>query len=155
MARPRKPSQLKVIQGNPGKRPLNKREPKPAANKPYMPRELSDGGRRVWRRLAGKLHAAGLLADIDADALAMYCELHARWTEAERAIQANGLTVMTPNGYLVQSPYVSIANRALADMRALLREFGMTPASRSAISIERPQEESEFESFLRRRSIGG
>jgi hypothetical protein len=39
-----------------------------------------------------------------------------------------------PTGYPIQSPYVSVASKALEQMPKLLTEFGMTPSSRGRIN---------------------
>ena len=46
---------------------------------------------------------------------------------------------------LVQSPYVSIANRQAEIMMRIASEFGFTPASRSRISTPRPSERTLFD----------
>lgn len=37
------------------------------------------------------------------------------------------------------NPYLSVANQAYGQMRAILVEFGMTPSSRSRVSAAEPQ----------------
>ena len=44
------PTTLKELKGNPGRRPLNEAEPKPAARLPSPPAHLSRSARREWRR---------------------------------------------------------------------------------------------------------
>ncbi len=80
-----KPTALKVLQGNPGKRALPKGEPRPPApSPPPAPRWLGEEARREWRRVARALHGAGLLTEADHDALALYCETFASWRRAAR-----------------------------------------------------------------------
>jgi len=50
-----KPTRLKMLTGNPGKRPLNPNEPRPEATIPDAPAELSAGARAEWDRLAADL----------------------------------------------------------------------------------------------------
>ena len=51
----------------------------------------------------------------------------------------------SPHGFPVQSPYLAVANRAMEQMRSLLSEFGMSPASRTKVSVEPIPEDDEFE----------
>ena len=44
------PTALKVLKGNPGRRPLNEDEPKPEVLLPRPPAHLSPVARREWRR---------------------------------------------------------------------------------------------------------
>ena len=46
-----KPSRIKALTGNPGKRPLNAHEPRPVPALPECPPELSPAGRQEWGRL--------------------------------------------------------------------------------------------------------
>jgi phage terminase small subunit len=52
------------------------------------------------------------------------------------------------------SPFLKVANIAWQQWMHILTEFGMTPSSRSRITIaEPPAEEDDFEKFLRRGGI--
>ena len=81
------PTRLKVLTGNPGKRPLNAAEltPKPAI--PECPTELGPVARREWDRLVGKLASLSLLTNLDRAALAAYSGAYALWAESREAIQ--------------------------------------------------------------------
>jgi P27 family predicted phage terminase small subunit len=146
-----KPTHIKAITGNPGKRPLNRNEPVPETAIPECPPELSDGARREWDRLIGELSKLRLLTHLDRAALATYCSAYALWAEAVEAIQQYGAMLKSPNGYPVQSPYVAIANRQAELMLRISSEFGFTPASRGRISAPRPDEPTLFDETETRR----
>lgn len=131
--RPRKPTYLKVLHGTyrPDRAPKN--EPQPEPSTPSCPKWLHPEAKREWRRIVPHLEKLGLLTQVDRAALAAYCQLYARWWEAERAIRQYGMTQTTETGYVAQRPEVGIANTALKQMRAYLSEFGLSPASRSRI----------------------
>lgn len=139
-----KPTRLKVLTGNPGKRPLNHAEPQPDPQIPECPSELGPVGRREWDRLVGELGKLNLLTNLDRAALAAYCGAYSLWAEATEAIQKYGTMVKSPSGYPIQSPYVSIANRQAEIMMRISSEFGFTPASRSRISLPQPEQPSLF-----------
>jgi P27 family predicted phage terminase small subunit len=137
-----KPTHLKLVTGNPGKRRLNPAEPRPAsAGVPAPPAELSDEAKTEWRRVARGLHRIGLLTGVDRAALAAYCQAWGRWRQAEHALAemamrdplTRALMVRTKDGNLIQNPLVGIANKAMADMVRYAAEFGMTPSARSRI----------------------
>lgn len=142
-----KPTNLKILNGNPGKRALNKNEPKPDAVIPDPPGHLNDIAIEEWHRMSKALFSAGLLSAIDASALAAYCQTYARWAEAEEGIKESGLMIKTTNGNVVQSPLVGIANKALTLMHKFLTEFGMTPSSRSRVSVTAKPKANSFEEF--------
>lgn len=134
-----KPTRLKVLTGNPGKRPLNHHEPRPEPEVPECPVELGPVARQEWERLIIELAKLRILTQLDRAALAAYCGAYALWAEATEAIQKYGTMVKSPSGYPQQSPYVAIANRQAEIMMRIAAEFGFTPASRSRIAA--PQEE--------------
>jgi P27 family predicted phage terminase small subunit len=142
-----KPTRLKVLTGNPGKRPLNDSEPMPNVAIPECPVELGEIARREWNRLVGELAALGLLTNLDRAALAAYCGAYALWADATEAIQKYGAMIKSPTGYPVQSPYVAIANRQAEIMMRIASEFGFTPASRSRISSPSSSEPTLFDLF--------
>jgi P27 family predicted phage terminase small subunit len=140
-----KPTRLKVLTGNPGKRPLNTNEPRPEAAIPDCPVELGAVAHREWDRLVGELSVLRILTNLDRAALAAYCGAYAMWAEATEAIQKYGTMVKSPSGYPGQSPYVSIANRQAEIMMRIASEFGFTPASRSRISTPSANERTLFD----------
>lgn len=142
------PTNLKILYGNPGKRPLPQNEPKPKPVAPKTPKHLNSVAKKEWKRVAAELEPLGLLTIIDMAALAAYCVAYSRWVEAEDMIRKHGMLVKSPNGYPMQSPYLAIANKALDQMKGFLTEFGMTPASRSRLSINDKGQEDEFDRLL-------
>lgn len=128
-----KPTFLKLFEGNPGKRPLNDREPKPPEGMPECPVWLEPEAKNEWRRLARIMSRMGVLTLVDKAAFANYCQAYARWKEAEEYISQNGPTVTTSSGYVQQIPQVNIALSYSKLMTKIASEFGLTPASRSRI----------------------
>lgn len=153
-----KPSHLRVIGGNAGHRPLNKREPKPSRKLPTPPRELNKDAKREWRLVAPELYRNGLLTALDRAALAAYCESYGTWVQAlrikaEMAVRnpaTAGLIMTTKNGNAIQSPLLGIANKAAADMARYAEQFGMTPSARSRINAETPQVEDAADKYFAR-----
>lgn len=145
-----KPTVLKVLEGNPGKRPLNQNEPKPKPIAPKCPSWLDKEAKREWKRVAPELERLGLLTVVDGAALAAYCQAYARWKQAEEIIKREGMTVTTESGYVMPHPAVKIAEKAQQLIKAFCAEFGLTPSSRSRMSLPEQKEEDEFEEFLSR-----
>ena len=128
-----KPTDIKILEGNPGKRKLNENEPKPLTKAPPCPNWLEPEAKKEWRRLAKALEAMGVLTEADMAAFAGYCQSYARWKEAEERITDRGLVIRTPSGYPQQVPYISIAQQYLKLMQQFAEQFGLTPAARSRI----------------------
>lgn len=142
------PTNVKIFRGNPGKRPLNENEPQPAPGAPSCPHHLQDEARKEWHRIVKDLQPLGLLTRIDRAALAGYCDAYGRWAQASEGLAKTGMLVKAPSGYPILNPLLSIINAALAQMKAFLTEFGMTPSSRSRISANNAQETDDQARFF-------
>jgi P27 family predicted phage terminase small subunit len=140
-----KPTRLKLLTGNPGKRPMNHDEPRPETAIPECPPELSPLARKEWDRLVGELSSLRMLTNLDRAALAAYCGAYALWAEAMEAIQKYGAMIKSPQGFPIQSPYLAIANRQAEIMMRIASEFGFTPASRSRIAAPAKASPSLFD----------
>ena len=136
--RPRKPTALKILQGTLRKDRTNPDEPRPEVGLLPCPRYLDDEAKREWKRLAPQLYALGLLTKLDKAALAVYCQAWSHWVEAERHLHEEGHLISTPNGFQQPSHWLGIASKAIAQIRAMAVEFGLTPASRSRLSVAPP-----------------
>lgn len=142
-----KPTKLKKLAGNPGKRPLNQHEARVAPEIPTCPSHLLGEARREWKRITVELYSAGLMTLIDRAAIAGYCQAWARWVRAEKQLTKGGEVVTGVNGTLKLSPWHTVAKNAKEEMRKLLIEFGMSPASRSrveAVEMEQPSLSEEL-----------
>ncbi len=145
---PPKPTRMKVLAGNPGKRPLSGREPQPPKDAPRCPAWLSPEAKREWRRMAPKLERMGVLTSIDVDAFAAYCQVYSRWKAAEEFIAKHGdvYPLRDENGrvrYMQQFPQVAIAKSLLQTLRGYQQEFGLTPAARTRIEVSPPAQPNQ------------
>ena len=138
----RKPSKLKEIQGYPGKRKINRREPKTTPGVPEMPAHLATDLVAVakWKQLVPILSRMGVLTTADGDALAAYCSLFSQWVKCEKAIKKFGVVtaeVDEDSGAvkLKQNAAVRIKADTIRLMRQFENEFGLTPAARSNLSV--------------------
>ena len=144
-----KPTPLRVIEGNRGHRPLPKDEPQPRSDYTPCPIWLKGKARQEWKRITPELRRLGLLTVVDRAALAAYCQAYARWVEAEAIIEEKGLTFETDSGYVQQRPEVPIAQKSMQIMKAFATEFGLTPASRTRISVsQKPGEKDPMEPYV-------
>ena len=132
---------IRIIDGNPGKRPLNGREPQPAAVEPHCPEHLDKDARKEWRRLVPILLRMRVLTEADGYALANLCQAYSTMAKAQRKLNDTGLLLKTPSGYVQQSPLLSVVNTCVETITKLCREFGLTPASRSRLQITEPADE--------------
>ena len=132
MGRPPKPTALKLLQGNPGRRKLNDQEPKPPLGCDPPPFIKNDPDLRAeWKRQAPRLERLGLLTEIDGDALATLCALEVRFR------------LMLEAGDASTTALAVIAK----EKRALWSRFGMTPADRVRVKVDKPKPAGKLERF--------
>ena len=136
------------------------KNPQPELVNPEMPKGMSKSARREWRRIVPLLREVGVLSKIDGLALAAYCDAHGMVEEAEKLIRKGGMTFVSHfedgegnivDGDIKANPAVAIKFQALKVMKSFLIEFGLTPASRSKLKIDKPAADDKMEAFLRKR----
>lgn len=142
MARPPKPTALKLITGNPGKRATNANEPEPDLLVDLTPpAHLPPAVAEVWAEMAPKLRRTKVLTEVDTYLLEMTCERVAQFrlsmakTADGKVLQRNEET-----GSVSLSPWEIIKSMSLKTGLALLKEWGATPAARSRVMID-PQQD--------------
>ncbi len=134
--RRRKPTSLKLIEGNPGKRPLNDAEPKPPPGRPIQPPGLSDDAKKEWEYLVPKLDAMGILTKVDRRNLVILCEQVHVFNEATAWIQDKGIIVAgRDKGQAVRNPAVQIQRDAARLISTYSRMFGLDPADRAGLEV--------------------
>ena len=93
------PTAIRIMEGNPGKRPLTGREPQPAAGvEPRCPDHLDKDARKEWRRLVPILLRMRVLTEADGYALANLCQAYSTMAKAQRKLNETGLLLKTPSG---------------------------------------------------------
>lgn len=147
------PDNVRVLTGNPGKRPINPQRARPKVALPRAPEHLSDEAKREWRRLGPELVAAGLMSPVYHAMFEAFCQTYARWVEAEKKLSETALLVKSPNGYPIHNPWLSIARAEREAMHKIAVEFGLTPAALArvqAIAAQRSlfEDDDPMERFL-------
>lgn len=141
MAKGRKPipTNLKILNGNPGKRPLPQNEPKPQPVAPKRPTWLTGEGRKMWERLVPRLETLGLITNIDGEAFAAACQCWKTFVDCQKILKKEGLTYIYTNTQGAENevarPQVAIGQKALDQFKGFCVEFGLTPSSRTRIEV--------------------
>jgi P27 family predicted phage terminase small subunit len=123
-----KPTALKKLLGNPGKRKIDENEPQPMPGEPEMP-ELSREAQREWKRIVPILMALGILTIADGPALALYCSAWAIHQRAERELSRQRFLSSEKTKKLL-----AISEKFAKLAKSMLVEFGLTPASRPRLA---------------------
>ena len=150
-----KPTALKLLSGNAGKRPLNTAEPTPDPGLPKPPSWLSPRARRVWREIGPILQDMRVMTVADGTALSLLADAMAEYTEARAVVVKQGATYTVEhiardeegNAIVTRSvrarPEVAIASDAWKRVRTMLVEFGLTPSSRSRVKAGSGQQQAD------------
>lgn len=147
-----KPTALKLLEGNAGKRSLNLGDGiNPRIEIPVPPKHLSREARKEWKRITPLLEELGLVSGLDRTALALYCQAAGRLMELEEAFngQVNRLMsdkkieyadavyeashAVTPSGYAQQSVMVQLIKSHREQVNRYLQHFGLSPAARGRV----------------------
>src|SRR5580693_6244304 len=75
------------------------------------PPELGPAAREEWQRIVAELIAKGVLSRFDRGPLAAYCTAFALAMEAAEMVHKHGAMIKSPNGFPMQSPYLSQLNQ--------------------------------------------
>ena len=145
MARIPKPTALKVLNGVERKDRINKNEPKPGDPSLIPPVWLTDEGVKLWNKYALVFKNLNVFKQTDEMSFASWCQEMGRYIELQVIINKknNYLTGDTEDKFITDNtrkgikpiPEMAMARECLKNARALAIEFGMTPSSRSGLSI--------------------
>jgi P27 family predicted phage terminase small subunit len=159
-----KPVEQQILEGDPrkeGKRKLEKQlaaTPKAAAGLPGCPRYLKGRARAAWNFWAAELAAMKLSKRPDGPMLEGACWAYARAVAAELIRDRDGDIFydkhVADDGEVVilkqrKHPAVEIAARSWLLVRAFCSEFGLSPASRTRLTIDtNPEKEDDLAALL-------
>lgn len=133
-----KPTKIKELRGNPGKRRLNKNEPQPRNGSIVCPAHLTGIARQEWNRLAPQLREIGLLTDVDLVNFEGLCVAYQRAREADRSVAKDGLQISSEYGGSRANPNVEISRKCWIEVRKFAQEFGFSPSARSRLEVDVP-----------------
>ena len=142
------PTKIRILNGNPSRRPLPTNEPQFTPGIPDRP-VMSAGARKQWDGLVGEMATSGVLRRVDGGALAMLCEdlamldtlrkglaaqareITNKAREKKQQISGNALTALsrTTEGRRTLSTIRELSAQIIIQRR----EFGLTPSSSTRV----------------------
>ena len=145
-----KPAELKLLEGNRGKRPMAVNLDstfRPEAGMPTVPKGLSPGARKVWKRLGAELLRYNLISVVYSDIFEELCETVADVKDLRHSMRARqnlfrtqgkdpmeAFEVVSPNGLPMQHPRYQILKSERQMMLSLLAKFGLSPAEQANVT---------------------
>lgn len=147
------PKGLKLLKGTFQSCRENKDAPQPGRGTLQAPAHLTPVAAAEYERKAELLDRLGVFTEADDAALAIYAAAYGRWVEAEKKLAKLGNIVKSPKGDAMRNPYAYVLNNAVDQMYHFLTEFGLTPASRQRVKVERKDATSEWQIFSNPTSV--
>jgi P27 family predicted phage terminase small subunit len=148
------PDEIKQIKGTLRGDRSNKNQPsaEPLLDLPVAPDWMNEWAKDEWYTVVTWLHSIGLLSAIDISIIASYCQQMGIYREAEAVMKNGNRVIVTEKGYEMPSPWVAIGNKALMLGLKIATEYGLTPSSRSRITIpKQKKEQSGLRGMLRKK----
>ena len=132
------PTALKLLKGNPGKRPLLPDMFVPDKEAPPCPVHITGHAREHWDYICEELNRYGMLARTDMGQLALLCTTWARYVEAEEMIAMAADQAPASKGWLQKrdgagltvAPWLRVSRDAIDQYTRLAQKFGLSPADR-------------------------
>lgn len=161
------PSILKYVRGNPGKRAMNTSEPTPNEIDDDFPPPsyLSGDGLEKWHQVVPVLLGMRVMTEADVETIGRYCAIWAEWKKNYEMVKKNGdvLTIWETDPadprkqrvkYMQPTPYATQMKSLATLLLRIEQEFGLTPSSRSQVTIHGRSEDDPLASFVQERSRG-
>ena len=142
-----KPTQLRVLEGNPGRLPINNAEPQPTGA-PACPDYMSDDAKTKWRDIMESI-PPGMITIADSPLLEAYCEAWATHKKATELMNVSHDLLgdnLTANDK--PSAYLKIRNDAAKTMASLATRLGLSPADRSGLKLGVPKGQNKWSDLI-------
>ena len=146
---PRKPNELKRLQGNPG----NKKLPELASvvSLPPVsdaPAYLSDVSQQLWNDVRSR---ATWVAETDRSALLLLCEKFDRRSLLLAKLEASDPVLYTDKGYAYANPLMGMISTIENEIFKILASLGLTPSDRSKLGVAEVKKASVLDELIARR----
>ena len=152
--RPHKPTKLKVLEGNRGRRNTGDELEAPTLTPDIEPPEyLDDIGKGKWTYYLEEFSQTGIITMLDYDAFAFLCHIVSTIIQITKFIneenKSRSQEVVKPDpdgrvrGELRESHYSSILRQYYGHFRMYAKEFGLTPVGRVGLKVNTGKEEED------------
>ena len=142
-----KPSELRRLEGNPGKRAINDDAPQPIGT-PTRPEYLTGYAADVWLKIVGSMPQQ-IYSPADEELLAAYCVAAAMHREAVMRLTEMGAVIVGESGAPYQNPWTGILNTQATKMATIGSRLGLDPSARASLKVPKDEKpKSKFEGLV-------
>ncbi len=154
--RPKKPTQLKKLEGTAREDRLLKNEMMPSkiCHVPSAPTWMSKDAKKEWKATCADMIELDMLYRVDLGLLAAYCVEMSNYINAVKELQKPGegfvIDIVRSDGskYPMLNYWNTVKNQSLKNALSIATQFGFTPSARTRISATPKDEEDAFEKLL-------
>ena len=147
----RKPKarEIQILEGRDKKNPARFKDevPQTVKREPEMPAHFDEHATEAWTKLREIMVASAMWSASYQVTLELYCETYSNYRRAVELVRISGqaLRSTNPDGSieLKRNPYSVELHRYKEELIRLSAEFGLTPSSRSRISLENNTEDND------------
>lgn len=145
--RPPLPANVHALNGNPSKKPEDQLKPavEPTVELPAPPEVLNEEARKVWYELGEDLRTLGLISKVYSPVFALLCAAKADWQRLRAKLEAAyakggeddclGYVARYDSGATQITGLHVALNKAEEKLLKYAQEFGLTPASRTKVTM--------------------
>lgn len=149
------PPNLKLLAGNPGKRPVQETPDSPPISADDAPPGwLHPDAQAFYKEIAAITSGMKVATEADRFGMVALAQALAEVKIAHEAMNAEGRVVPTGNGGVTRNPYAVHAAQFIAFVRQFITEYGMTPCSRARLIAKAEGEENPLAAFLNKKKQG-
>lgn len=111
---------------------------------------LDDVAAREFNRIIKMATEVNFLDNFDLGILAAYCVSYSNFIRANKALQEEGLTDLSPSGMPIPNPNVGIADKALQKMNQCSTKLGLSSIDRLKLTVNKKDDKSKnkFSRFM-------
>lgn len=137
------PTQIKLLNGNPSRRPLNGDEPQPTLIEDGTPPEwLDERAKARWLKSFKDLQTTRVITESDYESFARLCYLDGQFHELREKLCSEGLVTSGLNTkgkpYQLPNPLFYMMLSIAKELSKMEQQFGMTPSSRTGLRVTNP-----------------
>ena len=144
MARPRKPTAIKKLQGTLQKCRTNQDEPKAQGDlkKVLPPAYLAADEKAIWQYALEQV-PDDMLSTMDFAIFLQWVTLHYQLIRIQQKLTEEGMFLLDHNGISFEHPLLKLQIKLQQNLIRVCTELGFTPASRSKVQVKKDTKEPD------------
>ena len=115
-----------------------------------IPNDIEKDAVEYMQNVLQNLEDNGVLENVDSAALTMLARNYSMFIKASKQLEKDGLTVISDRGNLSPHPAIKIAKDAQTQAMKVMAEFGLTAKARTKLKLDKTDEDSPLEAFIKK-----